>query len=357
MELSLTTILKNEENGIEKMLESVFCKNSPVSQAIIGIDNKSTDKTEELVVSFCEKNNIKSKIIKFDFDGNFGKARNEVIKHVETSHVIVVDGDEYVEDGSFDRLNQLLKQNPIGLDFITSTMIGHDIASGSQVSSPTMRIFGKDYKYKFRVHEHPDVPMDSNGLHLNNFIVNNIKLPSEDRDNSNRIKMLLLDIKETNDVMQMFNLASEYMASGEFENAKHYYELFLDNGGNNNVNYMARLKIARCLHFMKLYDDEYKYLRLMMDDFPTRNEHLVQLGINEMQHKEWFHAINYLTVACNISKPNTPEMGFDHYYTWVPWLLLNKIYSHIHFPQGEVETYKIISEHYPEALERIKWKS
>ncbi len=84
--ISLCMIVKNEEQNIEKCLNSV---KEAVDEIII-VDTGSTDGTKEIASKFTDK------IYDFEWCDDFSAARNESIKHATCDWVFILDADEII---------------------------------------------------------------------------------------------------------------------------------------------------------------------------------------------------------------------------------------------------------------------
>lgn len=73
--ICLTTICKNEENVIERMLNSVY----PLLDAYCVVDTGSTDRTIEIVESFFKEKGIPGRVVQIQWE-NFSTSRNAAIE-------------------------------------------------------------------------------------------------------------------------------------------------------------------------------------------------------------------------------------------------------------------------------------
>jgi glycosyltransferase involved in cell wall biosynthesis len=109
MSLSAVVIAKNEEQNIEKCLDSlVFC------DEILLIDDFSSDRTVETIQKLKFKNqNYKSKVKIFrrGLNGNFAAQRNFGLKKAAGDWVLFVDADERVTPSLRDEITKLQLPN------------------------------------------------------------------------------------------------------------------------------------------------------------------------------------------------------------------------------------------------------
>jgi glycosyltransferase involved in cell wall biosynthesis len=123
--VSLCMIVKNEEKYLDRCLKSVQGK---VDEIII-VDTGSTDKTIEIAEKY-------GSIVKhFIWINDFAAARNYSIEGVESEYILVLDADEYLDDGT-----DLQKDLEKGKDFYRLT-IKNQSNSGQIVFSQNVRLF------------------------------------------------------------------------------------------------------------------------------------------------------------------------------------------------------------------------
>ncbi len=97
--LSAVIITKNEEQVIEKALQSVsFC------DEIVVVDNSSTDKTVEI----AKKNN--AKVFSFT-SSDFAKSRNYALEHVTSDWILYVDADERVTTQLAESIKNIISED------------------------------------------------------------------------------------------------------------------------------------------------------------------------------------------------------------------------------------------------------
>ena len=110
MTLSTFLVVKDEAPTMRRALESVL----PVTdQYVIGIDDKSTDGTREIVHAFAEENPDKEfDIYEFTWENHFAKARNAAIERCTKEWIFQLDGHEYLYRGSINMMRHYLENTP-----------------------------------------------------------------------------------------------------------------------------------------------------------------------------------------------------------------------------------------------------
>ena len=86
MRISVCLIVKNEEDVIERCLESV----KGFSDELIVVDTGSSDKTKEIVRKFTDK------LYDFEWIDNFSAARNYAFSKAKCDYLFWLDADDIV---------------------------------------------------------------------------------------------------------------------------------------------------------------------------------------------------------------------------------------------------------------------
>lgn len=105
----LLFILKDEAQTIEGVIKSFWNNGVPVyTNLFIGIDDKTTDRTKEIVTPYA------TKVFDFTFNNDFSGARNKVIelfqKESDSEWAIMPDGHEYLSKESLPLFKYLLQE-------------------------------------------------------------------------------------------------------------------------------------------------------------------------------------------------------------------------------------------------------
>ena len=96
--MSLTMIVKDEENNLSNCLASV----SGVFDEIVIVDTGSTDRTVEIARSFG------ARVFHFPWVDDFAAARNEALSHATGDYAFWLDADDVVEPDELGKLRALL---------------------------------------------------------------------------------------------------------------------------------------------------------------------------------------------------------------------------------------------------------
>ena len=96
--VSLTMIVRDEENNLSHCLESV----RGTFDEIVVVDTGSTDRTVEIARSFG------AKVFEFEWVDSFAAARNEALSHATGDYAFWLDADDLVEPRELEKLRALL---------------------------------------------------------------------------------------------------------------------------------------------------------------------------------------------------------------------------------------------------------
>ena len=98
--VSLTMIVKDEENNLSNCLESVAALDE-----IVVVDTGSTDRTIEIARSFG------ARVFEFAWVDSFAAARNEALSHATGDYAFWLDADDVVEPDEREKLRALLAKS------------------------------------------------------------------------------------------------------------------------------------------------------------------------------------------------------------------------------------------------------
>ena len=135
--LALVMIVKNEEKGLERAVNS--CRDF-VDEIVIAVDSSSTDNTEKIAAKLATKLKI------LEWNDNYAEARNFAAEGVKSDWILFLDGHEFVKNSP--NIQQHLNCDCDGL--LTTV----EMETGSQFRNP--RIYKNGCKFSNAVHERID---------------------------------------------------------------------------------------------------------------------------------------------------------------------------------------------------------
>ncbi len=294
-ELTLSMIVKNEEQYLEGCLESV--KN--IVDEIVIVDTGSTDNTLEIAKKY------NSKIYHFDWVNDFSAARNFALSKSTGEWILYLDADERLSENSLEELRNIISINKkIGVNCIVNNI---DEYSGNSKKMQYIRLFKNEPEIYFTGKAHEQI-LES--LIKNNYEIINSKieiihlgynLPKEELKvkASRNIELLLDEYKNSGSSYYAYQIGNTYSVMEDFEKAYEYYH--------------AALKDQEL-------EPEYKAISLLnMADFQMRNgnlesaQELVLNGLKYESENVWLHLLaSQIFIAMN-----NPELALHHCKTAV----------------------------------------
>lgn len=154
--VSLTMIVRNEENNLPRCLESV----RGLFDEIVVVDTGSVDRTRAIAVSFG------ARVIDFTWVDDFAAARNVALEHATGDYAFWLDADDLIEPPENDKLKELL--NTLRRDRREAYVLRcfSDTAAGGQIAVDHPRLFPRlvGIRWERRIHEVINTAIDRVGI-------------------------------------------------------------------------------------------------------------------------------------------------------------------------------------------------
>ncbi|MGE4271295.1 MAG: glycosyltransferase [Desulfitobacterium sp.] len=229
MKLSACMIVKNEEKNLSKCISSI----RDIVGEIIVVDTGSTDQTIAIAES------LGAKVFRFTWINDFAAAKNYAISLAKGDWIIFLDADEYFAEGLAHNIPRLIKKIHRSFDGIACKMINIEASSGKHlIENIHVRIFRNNPKIRYvnAIHE----TVLNNGRNMKVALAPKDKLliyhtgysMSVKRSKFERnLKLLMKELKERPSDSRVYHYISDcYIGLGEWENALHYAQRFLQSG-------------------------------------------------------------------------------------------------------------------------------
>ncbi|HZK53658.1 MAG TPA: glycosyltransferase [Desulfosporosinus sp.] len=232
--LSLTMIVKNEENCISRCLDSV--KN--LVDEIVIVDTGSTDKTIEI----CRSH--RAQVFSYPWNNNFAEARNFGLNKVTGEWVLWLDADEQIAP---ENSNQLIKSSLFhDYDALSVPLINFfgdsvDLDNVAQIAQPRFFRNHMGFQFENKIHEWLNISSAYDQervgfLDLKIYHYGYMNSTVEDKQKFNRnVNLLLQELEEEKDhAWTHYYLATEYYRTKDFKKAFEHVNksirMFLDGG-------------------------------------------------------------------------------------------------------------------------------
>lgn len=204
--ISLAMIVKNEEKYLARCLKSA----QNFVDEIIVVDTGSEDKTKEVAGLF------NAKIFEIPWQKDFAQARNYSIEKATGDFILVLDADEEVISFQKDEALSLLKNN----NAIGRICIMHEYYDNDEktiLKDHTSRLFPKKIRYKGRIHEQLDSPL--NRINVPITVRHDGFLNRNAAKAKRNIEILELELKNQKNPYFLYQLAKEYRGQNDYATA------------------------------------------------------------------------------------------------------------------------------------------
>lgn len=326
MKVATVLIVKDEENNLKRLLESM-------SPEVIGnlfvTDTGSSDDTVAVAESYG------AAISTFPWCKNFAAARNYAAEQVTESYdwIFMPDADEYFLPGEFAKFVELLEAQP---ENVIQARIEFYHFSNERIFPRDRCIRRGTHRWRKRVHEVPEALVP--GL-IVDIPVHLYHAPGEGwaaRKAERDLELLLLDFKENpHDLRNTFYLAREFYYQNLWPAAIGMFEHFLSlQGGWSAERAQAHIYMAE-LH--NRHGDSVKASESRLracEEAPWRREGYYTIGLGhygaaDSGKEPWENCIPWLEAACAVDKPVNDYLSDQSLYQHLPHTLLTVAYSHI----------------------------
>ena len=311
-EISLCMIVRNEEDVLERCLQSVH---ATVDEIIIA-DTGSADRTKEIAAAFT------SKIYDFPWCDDFAAARNFAFSKAEKDYQMWLDADDVLEDpDALLRLKEGLTADVVMLPY----HVAFDKQGSPLTSYYRERLLkrSRGFRWEGAVHE---CITPSGAILYGNAAVLHKKLHTGDPDRNLRIYEKLLASGRSLTPREQYYYARELYYHRRFADAAEAFRCFLDRDGWLEDRIGACLLLSECLENTgDLIGAKSALLRTLLWDEP-RAEVCCALGRLFFEEKRYPEAVFWYKAA--LSAP-FPVGGFSQgdCHDYIPLLQLCVCYD------------------------------
>ena len=322
--LSLALIVKNEEQNLQRVLQSA----QGLYDELIIVDTGSTDKTVEIAKNYTDK------IYHFDWVKHFAKARNFAFSKCTNPWIMWLDADDYLKADDVKTIRKFFlehKDDP-NLDYILFNYfywVEPPTPEGAVQATQLRERIVRREKAIWQGRCHEIIPIfwerskcipEVGVYHLRN---------AEDRkaDGDRNIELMKLAAQEEPTSRSYFYLGNEYMDRGYAKEARASYRLAFNKQDNVDTCFQAAFKIARIYHVeQELGKAQYWYKRALEYQVDYR-EPALGLGEIAFSKEDYSKAAYWFESALNIVEPKHPVMVITkENYSWLPHDRLAKCY-------------------------------
>ncbi len=237
-------IVKNEENNIKNCLNSI----KDFSDEIIIVDTGSRDKTKDIARKF------NSKIFDYQWENDFGKARNFSISKSTKDWIVIIDADEIIDKNDVPKIKEIVNDWSVeGYSFFTKNYTNDTKIAGFQSNSDDnqflgwfpsikVRLFQNKQHVKFQGIIHELVEESIQGLKKTTDIFVH-HFGEEDKDIEKKKHYLELGkrkAKESDTSKAFLELAIQYKTIGKLDESLETLNKVIEKDSNNVIAYYEK---------------------------------------------------------------------------------------------------------------------
>ncbi|MED2753826.1 glycosyltransferase family 2 protein [Bacillus thuringiensis] len=344
--ISLCMIVKNEENNLEKCLQSV----KGIPDEIIIVDTGSTDRTKEIALKWT------SHVLDFEWIDDFAAARNYAFGCATQEYLFWLDADDILlpeEQKKILELKQNLDESIDAVSMVYHTLL--DKYDNVITSTHRLRLLKKNKGFKWSGMVHEDVnTSEIYRCYNSDIIVTHTKGISPTKRNLEIYEKA--EREETKFTSQdYFNYARELQVNKMYEKAIKYHNLFLE---SKNIPKGLRVftyhNLACCYFQVGKLEKE---LELTLESFKYDIPQPVfccRMGENFVKKKQYEQAIFWYILAIENGKLNQNNHIEQFIYkTWLPHKQLGLCYYKVGNYMGSYEQNKEVLKYMPDDKETL----
>lgn len=278
IKVSLCMIVKNEENVLDRCLASI----AHLVDEVIIVDTGSTDDTKEIASKYT------SKIFDFKWVNDFAAARNYAAEQATGDWILVLDADEYIDEESYKEFIAGLKEDNGLYDKYGVRILNFTGLYGeSLIQNFHDRVYKNNGKLSYyraiheQLHAADGSPVNSHIAKLLIFHSGYLNKTVKEKGKSERNKELIdIEMKETKNAFDYFNLGNEYFSLGEYGEALKAFMTAYSLKTNPNFAWVAStvIQIIACLLQLKRYNDALNVINDSIQLYPGSYEMVALKG-------------------------------------------------------------------------------
>jgi glycosyltransferase involved in cell wall biosynthesis len=293
-------ITKNEERYLGKCLRLL----RPHFPEIIVADTGSADRTVAIAEEYADK------VCPFQWVNDFSAARNFSLKQASNEWVLVVDGDEFLDEIDLAGMEKAIRQYPKGIGMIIrNNPYGGDDQPKSIATERVARLFNRRFHhYEGIIHEQV-VPRDDSepqyfpipaSFHHEGYVNQETAAEKAERN----LDLLFLDLQKNGaDPYTYFQIGQSYTALNDAEQACYFYGLALEFDVNPQQEYVRTLVEAYGYALLKLKRHaEALQFENIYEAFATRADFPFLMGLIYMNNAMFDQAVSEFSKATQMEE-------------------------------------------------------
>ncbi|UOQ46770.1 glycosyltransferase [Gracilibacillus caseinilyticus] len=336
--ISLCMIVKDEEESIERVLQSVH----DIVDEINIVDTGSADNTKRIVKKF------NANIYDYEWHDHFADARNFAFSKATKEYILWLDADDVLLEKDRGLFKQLKKTLPRDIDTVTMPYhLAFDDAGNVTSSLRRNRLVKSSRQFQWMGAVHEYLAVSGKSYHSDVAITHRKNKAYTDRNL--KIYRKMQENGEEFSPRERYYFANELRDHGLNEEAIENYKEFLEGKkGWIEDNIQACLKLADCYGKLEINDEQYLSLFKTFQFDQPRADICCEIGRLKINEKLYHQAIYWFKQALALpDPPNRMSMSNPANWTWVPHLQLCVCYDHIGMPEKAYEHNELAKSYNP----------
>ncbi len=344
MSCSLCMIVKNEEEGLARCLESA----GGIFDEIIIVDTGSTDSTREIALRFTDK------VYDYVWQDDFAAARNYSLSLAASEYAMWLDGDDYIPPEARSELARILSElsaarpDAVYLPYA----VGFDELGVPNFVYERERIIRLASGMRFEGAIHEAIPVSGKAIHEGAQIYHLGKSKREEGRNLRIFEGMIKSGKPLS-AREKYYYARELCYAGRLEEAKRYYlECFEDESAWSENRISSAAELASIIS----QENPEKALSLLFSSFklsPPRADICCIAGNIFLKKGEYEQAIFWYSLAPSRYAGVGASLISADYGGYIPYLQLTVIYDRLGDNRAAREYNELAGKCRPEGAEYL----
>lgn len=219
--LSVCMIVRDEEKVLRRCLDSLP---RDVDELVI-VDTGSTDATKAIAAEYTDK------VYSFAWTGSFSDARNYAQSRASGEWILVLDADEFIDEGELQRAIAELKELPPEVDALRTLIYNFTGERGESLAQhESLRLYRNRPYIRFIRRIHEQLKKESGELVIgkSSLVIYHsgyLKKTVEDKNKHERnLPLLEKEMANSENAFDYFNLGNEYYGKQQYEKALEMFQ-------------------------------------------------------------------------------------------------------------------------------------
>ncbi len=321
--MSLCMIVLDEAETLQRAIESAV---PVVDEIVVGIDDRSSDDSEEIARRFTDK------VYRFRWGDDFSAARNEMLSHCTGNWVLVLDGHEVLRESSVAVFQKMVEALPEGTQEVGFRLQLQ--AEDNSVSGIQLRLFRNNGRLRYTGAVHNVVECDAaRTIGFADIVIDHLR-PTGNRElrERQRNEMVPRKMEEAltrnpRDAKALYYLGIHAHERKDYGPAIEYYRRYLECSDHPEERYKVLWQLGRALYQSGEKDGARETFFRGIQERWDLPECYVGLGDMALREEKWDEAEHYFKSACDRNQPLSGVFFSHDFYTWLPYHKLCEAYE------------------------------